>query len=162
MGSVRTACSFIATSIYVSIISNQLTKYLSQTVTPAATEAGLPVSSLPTLFTAISAAVGLDNVPGITPEIEVAVGHAVKHAYSLSFRTVFLCTLPFRAIILVAAVISPNVEDYMTNDVARRLQDLVANEALKERRKASRYGLSTEFTVLANFILKTNRRHQSS
>lgn len=134
MGSVRTASSSIATSIYVSILSNQLTKYLPQVVTPAAISAGLPESSLPSLFAAITAAVGLEGVPGITAEIEEVVGHAVKHAYSLSFRTVFLCTLPFGAIILVAAVMSPNVEDYMTNDVARRLQDpAVNNNTLKEK-----------------------------
>jgi hypothetical protein len=29
--------------------------------------------------------------------------------------------LPFGAILLVASVLSPNVEDYLTDDVARRL-----------------------------------------
>jgi MFS family permease len=121
MGSIRTASSSIATSIYVSILTNQLGKYLPQYVVPAATGAGLPVASMTDLFAGITAGSFVD-VPGITPEIEIAVGHAVKHAYSLAFRTVFLCTLPFGAILLVAAVLSPNVEDYMTDDVARRLQ----------------------------------------
>jgi hypothetical protein len=121
LGSIRTACSSVATSLYISILSNQLTKYLPQYVTPAATEAGLPASSLTDLFAGITSG-SFDAVAGITPEIQVAVGHAVKHAYSMSFRTVFLCTLPFGAIILVAAIISPNVEDYLTDDVARRLQ----------------------------------------
>jgi hypothetical protein len=121
MGSIRTASSSIATSLYLSILSNQLTKYLPRYVVPAATEAGLPASSLTDLFAGITAG-SFAKVPGITPTIEEAVGHAVKHAYSMSFRTVFLCTLPFGAIILVAAVISPNVEDYLTDDVARRLQ----------------------------------------
>jgi hypothetical protein len=134
MGSVRTASSSIATALYSSILSNQLTKYLPEVVTPVATGAGLPTSSLPSLFTAIAAAAGLDGVPGITPEIEEAVGHAVKHAYSLSFRTVFLCTLPFGAIVLVAALMSPNVEDYLTDDVARRLQDPVGpSDTLKAK-----------------------------
>jgi len=121
MGSIRTASSSIATSLYLSILSNQMTKYLPRYVVPAATEAGLPASSLKDLFAGITAG-SFAKVPGITPTIEEAVGHAVKHAYSMSFRTVFLCTLPFGAIILVAAVISPNVEDYLTDDVARRLQ----------------------------------------
>lgn len=121
MGSVRTACSSIATSMYLSILSNQLTKYLPRYVVPAATQSGLPESSLTQLFAGITAG-SLENVPGITPAIEEVVGHAVKHAYSMSFRTVFLCTLPFGAIILVAAIMSPNVEDYLTDDVARKLQ----------------------------------------
>jgi len=121
MGSVRTACSSVATSMYLSILSNQLTKYLPQFVIPAATEAGLPSSSLTDLFAGITAG-SLAKVPGMTASIEEVVGHAVKHAYAVSFRTVFLCTLPFGAIILVAAIISPNVEDYLTDDVARKLQ----------------------------------------
>ena len=32
-----------------------------------------------------------------------------------------MCTLPFGAILLVASVLSPNVEDYLTNEVARKL-----------------------------------------
>lgn len=121
MGSVRTACSSIATSMYLSILSNQLTKYLPRLVIPAATDAGLPASSLTQLFAGITAG-SLSNVPGMNAEIEEIVGHAVKHAYAMSFRTVFLCTLPFGAIILIAALISPNVEDYMTDEVARKLQ----------------------------------------
>jgi MFS family permease len=121
LGSIRTACSSVATSLYLSILSNQLTKYLPEYVTPAATGAGLPAESLPSLFAGITSG-SFDAVAGITPEITEAVGHAVKHAYSMSFRTVFLCTLPFGAIILVAAIICPNVEDYLTDDVARKLQ----------------------------------------
>lgn len=40
----------------------------------------------------------------------------------MSFRTVFLTTLPFGAILLVSAILTPNVEDYLTDDVARKLQ----------------------------------------
>ena len=121
MGSVRTASSSVATSLYISILSNQLIKYLPRYVVPAATGAGLPSSSLTALFAGITSG-SFSKVEGITPAIEEAVGHAVKHAYSMSFRIVFLCTLPFGAIILVAAIVSPNVEDYLTDDVARRLQ----------------------------------------
>ncbi|KAH8601602.1 fungal trichothecene efflux pump [Bisporella sp. PMI_857] len=124
LGSIRTACSSIATSIYLTILTNELPKHLPTYVVPAATGAGLPADSLPALFAGIATG-NFTAVPGFNSEIGVAVGHAVKHAYSMSFRTLFLCTLPFGAIILVAAVISPNVEEYNTNDVARRLQGKV-------------------------------------
>lgn len=70
------------------------------------------------------------------------VSHAVKHAYSMSFRTVFMCTLSFGAIILVAAVISPNAQNYMMDDVARRLQErALRNQQMKEMRapQANKY-----------------------
>jgi len=121
MGSIRTACSSVATSIYSSILANQYAKLLPKYVTPAATEAGLPLESLPQLYAGISSG-NYSDVSGYNTAVGEAVGHAVKQAYSMSFRTVFLCTIPFGAIILVAALISPNVEQYNTNDVARKLQ----------------------------------------
>ncbi|TVY45891.1 Trichothecene efflux pump [Lachnellula subtilissima] len=94
MGSIRTATASIATSVYLSILSNQLTKNLRRYVVPVSIEAGLPASSFADLFAGITAG-SFGDVPGITPAIEEAVTHAVKHAYSMSFRTVLLCTLPF-------------------------------------------------------------------
>jgi hypothetical protein len=121
MGSIRTAGGAIATSLYLSILTNQVTKYLPQYVVPAATGAGLPTTSLTDLFAGITAG-SFEKVPGITPAIQAVVGEAVQQAYVRSFRTVFLCTLPFGGIILIAAIICPNVEDYLTSDVARKLQ----------------------------------------
>lgn len=69
MGSVRTASSSVATSLYISILSNQLTKYLPRYVTTAATEAGLPITSLTELFAGITAG-SFSKVDGITPAIE--------------------------------------------------------------------------------------------
>jgi hypothetical protein len=86
-----------------------------------AISAGLPASSITDLFAGISAG-SFADVPGITPTVIEAVSHAVKQAYSMSFRTVFLATLPFGAILLVSAILTPNVEDYLTDEVARKLQ----------------------------------------
>ncbi|KAF2440088.1 fungal trichothecene efflux pump [Karstenula rhodostoma CBS 690.94] len=122
MGAIRTAVSAIATSMYSSILTTESSKYIPQYVAPAALEAGLPESSLAALFAAISAG-DYSTVPGITPEIISVTSAAVKHAYSLAFRTVYLCTLPFGVLLLIAAVLSPNVEKYLTNEVARKLHD---------------------------------------
>src|SRR5438445_695923 len=46
----------------------------------------------PSVFEGITTGV-FTNVPGINEKILIVVGHAVKHAYAMSFRTVFLCTL---------------------------------------------------------------------
>ncbi|KAF2644408.1 fungal trichothecene efflux pump [Massarina eburnea CBS 473.64] len=120
MGAIRTAISAIATSMYSSILTTESSKYIPQYVTPAALNAGLPESSLTALFAGITAG-DFSTVPEITPEMIVIIGDAVKHAYSLAFRTVFLCTLPFGVLLLIAAVMSPNVEQYLTDEVARKL-----------------------------------------
>lgn len=120
LGAIRTAISAIATSMYSSILSTEAGKYIPKYVTPAALDAGLPQSSLPSLFAGITLG-DFSAVPDITPQIIVAVAEQVKHAYSLAFRTVYLCTLPFGVLLLIAAVMSPNVEDYLTDEVARKL-----------------------------------------
>jgi nitrate/nitrite transporter NarK len=122
LGAIRTGISAIATSMYSSILNTESAKYIPQYVTPAALEAGLPESSLTALFSGITIG-NFSAVPEITPDIIAVVGDAVKHAYSLSFRTVYLCTLPFGAMLIVAALLSPNVEKYLTNEVARKLHN---------------------------------------
>ncbi|KAK3071322.1 hypothetical protein LTR53_008827 [Teratosphaeriaceae sp. CCFEE 6253] len=122
MGCIRTAAGALATSMYSGILATELTKYLPRYVGAAATEAGLPVSSLPALLAGVGSG-SFDAVPGINAEILAAIGAPIKQAYAMSFRTVFLCTIPFGVILLFAAVFyCPNVEDYMTDEVARKLQ----------------------------------------
>ncbi|EME83053.1 uncharacterized protein MYCFIDRAFT_80615 [Pseudocercospora fijiensis CIRAD86] len=128
LGAIRTAAGALATSMYSSILSTELAKYLPRHVGPAAVEAGLPENSVPALLAAVGTGV-FTSVPGIDRNVLSAVDAATKQAYAASFRTVFLCTLPFSAILLVAAVVwCPNVEDYMTEDVARKLQGVRTKE----------------------------------
>jgi hypothetical protein len=122
LGAIRTAISAIATSMYSSILTTESGKYIPKYVTPAALDAGLPESSLTALFAGITAG-DFTAVEGITPQIIATVVEQVKYAYSLAFRTVFLCTLPFGVLLLIAAVMSPNVETYLTDEVARKLHD---------------------------------------
>ncbi|KAF2186650.1 fungal trichothecene efflux pump [Zopfia rhizophila CBS 207.26] len=120
LGAIRTATSAVATSMYSSILTTEAGKYIPKYVAPAAVNAGLPESSLPALFAGITTG-NFSAVPDITTGIIVVVGDQVKHAYSLAFRTVFLCTLPFGVLLLIAAILTPNVEDYLTDEVARKL-----------------------------------------
>jgi MFS family permease len=120
MGVIRTGLSAIARSMYSSILATGSAKYIPQKVTPAGLAAGLPQASLLALFQAMTLG-DFSAVPGISTEIIAATGAAVKDAYALSFRTVFLCTLPFGALLMVAALFSPNVEQCLTNEVARKM-----------------------------------------
>lgn len=120
MGAIRTALSAIATSMYSSILATESAKYIPQKVSPAALAAGLPESSLPALFAGIPLG-SFTDVPGISPEIIAATGAAVKEAYAMTFKVVYLCTLPFGALLIIAALLSPNVEQYLTDEVARKM-----------------------------------------
>ncbi|KAI1570818.1 trichothecene efflux pump [Pyrenophora tritici-repentis] len=122
MGAIRTGLSAIATSMYSSILTTEASKYIPQKVIPAALAAGLPEASIPELLSSISLG-DFTAVPGITPNIVAATGDAVKAAYALSFRTIYLCTLPFGVLLIAAALLSPNVEPYLTDEVARKMHD---------------------------------------
>lgn len=123
LGSIRGLGGAVAQALYSSIYSNKLGDYMPRYVTPAATEAGLPESSLPALFTGIGAGGDFSAVPGMTDRIAAAVGGALARANADSFRIVFYCTIPFSVIVLFAAVLVPNVEKYLTRNVAKRLQE---------------------------------------
>jgi hypothetical protein len=131
LGAIRTAVSAIATSMYSSILATEAAKYLPQKVIPAAVSAGLPSSSLATLFEAIQND-NLTAVPGISQDIIAAVDVAVKDAYARSYQTVYLCTLPFGALLIISALFSPNVEQYLTDEVARKLHPTATAETDEE------------------------------
>lgn len=106
--------------MYSSILTTEATKYLPRKVTLAALSSGLPRSSLPALLQGVTSG-DLSTVPGMSPEVLVAVSAAVKDAYARSYQTVYLCTLPFGALLIFSALFSPNVERYLTDEVARKL-----------------------------------------
>lgn len=61
------------------------------------------------------------NVPGITEKITLAAADAAKTAYSQSFQTVFLVSITFGALSLIAALWSVSVDKQLDNVVAAKL-----------------------------------------
>lgn len=74
------------------------------------------------LFAAITTG-DFSEVPGISPEIIAAVGSALKTAYTNSFRIVFYTTIPFSVILLLSAFLVPDMEKFLSHNVAKKLQD---------------------------------------
>lgn len=121
LGSLRTVAGSIAQSLYLSIFSTEITKNLPAYVAPAAVQAGLPQTSLPDLFAGLVSG-NFSAVQGVTPNILTIVAEQAKLAYSRSFRMVFFTTIPFGVILIVMSFWIPNMEQYMHNNVARKLQ----------------------------------------
>jgi len=121
MGCLRTAAGAIATALYPSILTNQLKKYLPAYVSEAALTKGLPQASLPELFAALTTG-NFSTVPGITQEITEAAIYAQKRAWARSSETVFLVTLAFGGVMLIASLFAPDVAVYLTDFVPRALQ----------------------------------------
>lgn len=122
LGCIRGLSGAVAQSLYSAIYSNKLTTYMPEYVTAAATGAGLPEDSLTALFAGITAG-DFSAVPGMNSGVMAAVSQALVSANRESFKYVFYATIPFSAILLGAAFLIPNMEKYLTKNVAKRLQD---------------------------------------
>lgn len=122
MGSIRSLGGAVATALYSSVLANEVDKNLPKYVVPAATGAGLPESSVESLFAAITAD-DFSKVPGINAEIIAAVGGALKTAYTSSFRIVFYTTIPFSVILLLSSFLVPDMKKFLSHNVAKKLQD---------------------------------------
>ena len=135
LGCVRSSIACIAQAVFVSVLTNRLTDNVPKYVAPAVTEAGLPAASLPDLFTALTTG-NFSSVPGATTEVIGAAVAANQEAYTQSFKTVYLVSLAFGGIGIIAACNAPNIEKFFTEDIARKLhgRDIDKKAALKSER----------------------------
>jgi Fungal trichothecene efflux pump (TRI12) len=110
-------------SIYLAIYSNRLTAFLPQEIVPAVQDAGLPASSIPDLFAAVAngTAAALEMVPGMSNGVLDALVLATKHAQAHAFKVVYLATLAFTGIGLIAAFFITDVNAYLTNYVNKTI-----------------------------------------
>jgi hypothetical protein len=117
--STRAVTGTIAISIYVCIFTNKLTAYIPADVAPAVLGAGLPESSLPAFFVAMAngTATAFDTVPGVTPSVLAALAEGTKSAYTHAFKIVYLSTLAFAGIAIVASLFVKDIDKYLTDYV---------------------------------------------
>jgi hypothetical protein len=120
LGSIRSGGASVATAIFVTILDNKLTKFVPEYVAPAALAAGLPKTSLVALFTNLSTGT-LSQTPGINAKIIAAVTKANARAGAESFRYVWYAVIAFAACSIIAACLTINYGEYLTDDVARKM-----------------------------------------
>jgi hypothetical protein len=123
LGSIRAMGGAVAQSLYVSILTTKANVYIPKYVAPAAVKAGLPPSSLPALFAGLATS-NFTAVPGATPEILAVVGVQTQRAYFSAFSIVFYATIPFGVLLVAAACFIPDMEQFLHNNVAKRLQHM--------------------------------------
>jgi len=121
--STRAVTGTIAISIYVCIYSNKLTTYLPRDIVPAVESAGLPASSVPALFAAMTNGTNaaFQSVPGINAKILAAFATATKDAYTSAFKVVYLSSLAFAGIAVIASLFVTDIDKYMTNFVNKTI-----------------------------------------
>ncbi|KAF7563973.1 hypothetical protein G7046_g163 [Stylonectria norvegica] len=119
LASIRSAGGSIAVAVYTSILANRLVDTIPNNVIPAAENAGLPASSVPTLMKAITA----KNLTSFTPAVQAAVAHALPNAYAQAFKTVYLASLGFGAIAIIGCLFAKDVKEHLTDKIERRMHD---------------------------------------
>lgn len=80
----------------------------------------------------------MEGVPGITPRIIAAVGDAVKMAYSQAFKTVYLTSIAFGGLALIAALFITSIDDLMTDFVARKLRGMETKPPIPTDKKENK------------------------
>jgi len=113
----------VAQALYVSILTSKAAVYIPEYVTPAVLDAGLPTSSLPGLFAGLTSS-NFTGVVGATPEILAIAGAETQRAYFSAIHIVFYATIPFGVLLITAACFIPDMEKFLHNNVAKRLQHM--------------------------------------
>lgn len=106
-------------SIYLAIYGGRLGVNLPSKVTSAALGAGLPQSSVNGLLVALGngTTAAYSQVPGVNSAVLASIGQATKSAYSASFSTVYLSSLAFGGVALIASFFTTNIDQYLTGFV---------------------------------------------
>ncbi|KAF2110313.1 fungal trichothecene efflux pump [Lophiotrema nucula] len=120
LASIRAAGGSIAVAVYSTILTNRLSTTIPSIVGGAAVDAGLPASELPEVLTAVSAGT-LAKVPGLTQSILGAIAQAIPHAYSASFKTVYLASIGFGGIAIIGSLLTVDPKKHLTDKVERRM-----------------------------------------
>ena len=121
-------------AIYVAILDSRLTDTLPTDVSAAALKAGLPKSSLVELLKAITAGApaAMKAVPGINAQIIAAATEASKTAYSQAFSTVFLASIAFGGLAIIASLVSVPIDGEFNNVVAAKLSGVTRSSDEEE------------------------------
>ena len=124
IGSFRSVGGALAQAVYTTILNNKLTTEIPSHVSAAALAAGLPITSLPALFKALTTgtAAAFETIPGVNLQIIGAVKAAEVQAYVQSFEYVYYACLAFGCLGFVTAL-------FIIKDVDKEIDGLCCEEA---------------------------------
>jgi hypothetical protein len=121
-GSIRSAISTVAATVYVVVLTNRLGATIPAEVPPAVIAAGLPKSSVAAFLAGFTTS-DFSDVPGLTPKITAVGIAAYKLANAHAYKTVFLTSIAFTGLAVIISFWAPNVDDKMTAEVAATLHE---------------------------------------
>lgn len=132
--SVRAIASGVATAIYLAVFNARITSNLPSYIAKAATEAGLPDSSIPAFIGALTSnnITSLESVTGATPHIIAEGVSALGFAYADSIRIVYIIAAPFGLLACAMVYFLPDMKKTMNYHVDAPIKELHAKHHRSE------------------------------
>lgn len=137
IGTFRSAGGSVGNTIFSTILTSTVNKRLAPNIIAAALAAGFPADQLENLVpAAIGAGMGAPNafskIPAATAAVIAATQQAFKDAYSHAFKVMFLSTIPFGIVAIVAALFLKEASHLLNNNVAvRQEKEVLASKTEK-------------------------------
>lgn len=119
-GSIRSAISTIASSVYVVVLNNRMAQTVPSEVPSVLIEAGLPEASVPAFLQALTTG-SFGEIAGLTPQVQEIGTQAYKLASSHAFQTVYLTSIAFTGVAVIMSFWAPTVDDRLDGQVAATL-----------------------------------------
>ncbi|KAJ5924924.1 hypothetical protein N7454_007563 [Penicillium verhagenii] len=127
-GAIRGLGGSIGVTIFSTIFSSKVDKFLPQNICEVLVEAGMNKTTIseimPEILEAVSAGVtdALIEIPGITSNVVNAIQFAVAQAYSDSFPFIWYSLLPFAVVSMLISMFLKSTKQQMTGVVAAGVQ----------------------------------------
>ena len=131
--SARAIGGAFGSAVLDAIINGKLASTYAPQVGNAATQAGLPASSVAMLLEALSGGdpSALANVPGLTPTALTAALDASHHAYARAYNLAWASIIPFVVLAFVAVACLKGVKELMTEHVEATVEKVAREEMAK-------------------------------
>lgn len=123
LAAVRVAGGAIATAIYSSILSNQLTSNLESIVARNLVVSGVPIEDIPEIIETLLHGHGGSSplLESLSPTILHAAEYNIKRAFAKAFRVIYLVSITFGVLGTISAAFSLDVNHLMTHHVDVKL-----------------------------------------
>ncbi|KAF5626828.1 drug facilitator PEP5 [Fusarium tjaetaba] len=122
LGTFRSAGGAVGNAIFNTIFQDKFKTYSGEEIARAALQSGLNATDLGLIIPGtiqhnLGVPGALDAVPGMTPEIQEVLRHAVRLAYGRAFQFVFYITIAFSTVAVICALFVEDPTAFMTNHV---------------------------------------------
>ncbi|KAI1009423.1 hypothetical protein LB504_003024 [Fusarium proliferatum] len=122
LGTFRSAGGAVGNAIFNTIFQDKFKTYSGEEIARAALQSGLNATDLGLIIPGtiqhnLGVPGALDAVPGMTPEIQDVLRHAVRQAYGRAFQFVFYITIAFSTVAVICALFVEDPTAFMTNHV---------------------------------------------